>query len=643
MLAAAFIFSACRPATAPLSARTELPPAIIIPTSLTTPEIIPDTPTAEAETVTTLPPEQPDRPLTLCLASGVYPAYRYSGTALAQDEFLGITAPHPIELRNFEYHTRMLEKLPSLDDGDAFIEQVIVSASDLIVDDKGQVVPLQEGVIYRPSGCLESTCAEIYAGGEVQMGRMVVNFHLLPDLKWSDGTPLIAQDSVYAYHFTQLAHDEGRGFFLSLGLPDGAPAGLLERTADYLALDSQTVQWIGLPGYLHRYYFLNFLSPLPKHLGDVNPASIFDPKAFVGWGPFRVVTWQEGKDIILERNTNYYDADMPRLDEIRIRFIKPGEGHALVEILNGECDVADFDSLLQGARSVDWTLPLYFGIQELEKIQVVHSPGFWDGIAFNTRSAFFDDPSVRQAIAYGTDRETIAEVVVGDASLVARNYLPDNHPLYAADINSYPFSAERARELLVEAGWQDMDNDGIVDREGQPFAITLVTSRARAMGAAIFQQNMAEIGIKVQLAFLSPRDLYAESGPLAGRRFDLFWGIQPSISPGVGGNQPACSLFLTSAIPQPDQIGQWEFMNLMEYSNPAFDTACQQGLTSLDPQEAKQGHVLAQQLFSQDLPILPLYFRPLVAIASPEVTGLQVDHNGAITNFEMLDIQEDLP
>ena len=77
----------------------------------------------------------------------------------------------------------------------------------------------------------------------------------------------------------------------------------------------------------------------------------------------------------------------------------------------------------------------------------------------------------------------------------------------------------------------------------------------------------------------------------------------------------------------------------MGYSNAEFDAACELGLNSLDPEEAARGHIRAQEIFSQDLPVLPLYFHPAVVLARPGVTGFRLNSDGTIAGFEEMDIQ----
>lgn len=368
----------------------------------------------------------PFKKLTFCTVDSVYPGYTYFNWWWAQQEFLNAVAPNPIRIGpDFEYHPTILVKLPSFAEGDAMFESVSVRAGDKIVNDTGVVVSLQQGVIYKPSGCRDKTCVTTYSDGEVRMDRIVVTFRLLPNLKWSDGEPLVAQDSVYAYEVTQQPEFQNEGC-ASCGLPFGAD--LPEYTAGYLALDEQTVQWISLPGYLSRWYFLNFFSPLPQHLlkdkalSEIDMLYSSDHKMPV-WGPFMVEEWVQEESLRVVRNPYYFRAseELPYLDEIVWRFLKPETGVGLASVLTSECDIVSHDATIR--ETLWWNgLEIYRGIQKNGNLRVNLTLISWEGIAFNLdvpadRPDFFSDIRVRQAIIYGTDRKAIAEAVVGPLCL----------------------------------------------------------------------------------------------------------------------------------------------------------------------------------------------------------------------------------
>ena len=84
------------------------------------------------------------------------------------------------------------------------------------------------------------------------MDQMQVTFSMLPGLSWSDGTPLTAEDSVYAYQVASDPSTAGSKY-------------LVDRTQSYEAVDATTIQWWGKPGYIDPTYFLNFWPPLPEH------------------------------------------------------------------------------------------------------------------------------------------------------------------------------------------------------------------------------------------------------------------------------------------------------------------------------------------------------------------------------------------
>jgi len=600
---------------------------------------------------TSTPATESNQVLTICVREGVYPGYIYFNGTSDQTEVLQSIVPDPIELGNdYRYYPTILEKLPDLEDGNAFIQQVTLHPLDKVVDINGNITPLIAGVSVLPSGCFDKDCAVTYDDKtDIQMDQLVVNFTLLENLKWSDGEPLTAQDSVFAF---QVIHDPAFNDLgcASCGLPEGTLPDVIEYTADYSAIDKRTVQWIGLPGFITPWYFLNFFSPMPVHLLEGMAPDRIDQftatssgKKMLGWGPFMIESWKAGEYMSVVRNPYYHQIQegFPLLDSIEWKSIEDEMGRGLAGVLTGECDLASYGTTL---REVLWGngSSLYQGAQTEAGISMHAAPQGWDGISFNFSSTILRDQQVRLAIFYGTDRISIAKSIVGSDFLVAQSYVPNQHYLYSEVLNKNLYDPDRARDLLTAAGWMDQDGDGIVEKDGLPFIIDLLVQRgiSRAPGVPIFQKNMGELGIKVNVQFFDPELEISDENLSAVQGYDLYWGIWASTTWWRGGASPNCAAFMTSSIPtSSDQIGQWDYQNIMGYSNLDFDNACLAGLDNLDPEKAAQAHILAQQLWSQDLSVVPLYFWPNITLARREVTGLQLDATGAITNFETLDIQ----
>ncbi|MEW6718498.1 MAG: ABC transporter substrate-binding protein, partial [Chloroflexota bacterium] len=230
------------------------------PTSTPSPTKTPF-PTATSSPVPSPTPEP--RELTICTGSEpdtlfIYGASMYIARLIQQAIFDG-----PIDRPGYEYQAVILEKLPSLADGDAVIQAVTVQEGDFVIDDRGELIVLSPGDVVRPAGCLSSDCAITYEGGPLALNQMSVTFTIKEGVKWSDGEPLTAFDSVFSYEFARRCEDEwgrcGHG-----GLVDGS-LETVDRTFSYTALDAHTVQWVGTIGFLDPHYYLNFFTPLPRH------------------------------------------------------------------------------------------------------------------------------------------------------------------------------------------------------------------------------------------------------------------------------------------------------------------------------------------------------------------------------------------
>jgi len=250
LLVASFVLAACQPAVAP-TAETIVETVVV--TQIVEGENVEVVVTATAAPVVAT--EAAPRTLVVCLGQEPDTLYVNGGSMLASSQVWQAIYDGPIDNRSYDYQAIILEKLPSLADGDAVLQAVEVAPGDPIVDAGNNPAALEAGVVYRPSGCQAEDCALTYAEGDgnVTVDQMVVTFKMLPGLLWSDGTPMTAADSVYHW---ELDAD-----------PDTPQSKfLIERSAAYEALDDVTIQWSGLPGYIDSTYFVNFYQPLPQHV-----------------------------------------------------------------------------------------------------------------------------------------------------------------------------------------------------------------------------------------------------------------------------------------------------------------------------------------------------------------------------------------
>ncbi|HLF89602.1 MAG TPA: ABC transporter substrate-binding protein [Anaerolineales bacterium] len=614
---------------------------------------------------------RPHDPNTLVICSGDEPdtLYIYGGSMLAQSNVLEAIYDGPIDYNDYGYQPVILEKLPSLADGDAVIQPVTVREGDMIVDADGNVTTLAGGVTVRPAGCRASECAITYESGEIQMDQMSATFTLIEDLHWSDDRLLTAQDSTFSYHVAKncgYPWGEQYGSCGSLGENRDFPGGTLARTASYTALDDRMTQWVGLPGYLDPYYMTNFAHPLPRHvLLKYEPEQLPDVeeawKTPVGWGPYVIEEWEPGSHFRLRRNPYYFRADegLPKFEVLIIRSKGQNTPQNLAALLTGECD------LLTQTTHIDDMMAEFLELDKGRELQLIASPGAtWEhadfGITpvtydnsyqFGDRPDFFGDVRTRQAIAMCMDREAVADAIYLELSEVVHSYIPDSHPLFNADAPQYDFNPQAGMVLLDEVGWRDHDGDPATPRvaqdiprvpDGTPLSFNFWTTTAtqRQTVTQMLAENLTQCGIELKLDYWTPDEFFANGpeGPVFGRQFDMAefaW---------LSGVIPPCDLYLSENIPGPPDTlnpdgtprfpsrwGDPEILgdtpsNNIGYHNPAFDETCRRALSLLPGEPGYEAaHREAQAIWMTDLPSIPLYLRIKMAAARGDFCGFDLN------------------
>lgn len=532
---------------------------------------------------------------------------------------------------NYRYQTQILIGIPDLYNGNAsFRTQTVISGSQ-VVDNAGEVVALTPGTVIRPAGCIMSSCAITYTTGDpVVMDQMVATFTMRSGIRWSDGVALTHQDAIFGQ---QIACD--------LDTP-AVSKYQCERTDNYSVAGSANVIWVGLPGYFNRVTPSVFWTPLPHHVLSATTASEILSGDYgrhpLGWGPFRMVEWAAGDHITVERNPYYWREGYPKLDKVTFRFMSdPDEVYQAM--LRGEIHLAAQTSLMASKHITDLR-----SADVLPTAHLLWTPSaFWEHMDFGIqpvdgRYVFFADSRVRQAFAYAIDRQRLIDQEYYGLGTVPNAYASEDHPLYPTTLITYPYNPTQAATLLSAAGWVDTNSNGIRDKGGQEFIITYTTTtldQRQRVGAQI-QADLAAVGIQVNLNFQPATQLFTNgpAGTVFGRKFDLVtyaW---------LANIEPDCNLYLSSKIPM--ESNGWEGENDPGYSNPTYDSACIQGREAVPNTPASiTAHQLALEIFAEDLPVLPLYWRINTAAASagfstePILDGTEIAETANIWEWDI--------
>lgn len=601
--------------------------------------------------------EPPPKDLIVCMGREPESLYRYNSaylygdTAREAETVLQAIYDGPLDVRNYEYHSVLLEKLPNLEDGDARVDQVPVIEGDLYLNPV-TLLPesLEVGDPYLPAGCQSSDCILTFAGGTVSMDQMVVEFRLLPDVLWSDGEPVAAGDSVFSYE-------------LDRNIDTPTTKTQVDRTASYESVDSRTVRWIGIPGYKDAEYFANYWSPLPAHqLGELSAAEMltatevnFSP---MGWGPYTIEEWRPGDFISLRKNNTYFRADegLPTFDTLQFRFLADGPEGSIEQLLTHECDVLD-ESAIADAIGVELIDPE--ALADLSELTVAGRINLaWTGGAEMERLDFglapvpaagtpglFDDLRTRAALAACVDRERIVAEVLFGFGEIPDGFLPPSHPLNVAQLESIDYDPPGAKALLDDVGWLDQDEDPTTPRlssgvagvpNGTPLSFTYLTTpdALHRSVAARLEADLAACGAEMRSEFLAPEDLFQPwpDGQAFGRTFQAVGWAWPSWV------SPLCEMFAGREIPSDENpFG----VNASGYRDPDYDQACSALLLGRpDGAAYAEAAERVQTIFRESLPAIPLYMRPRVLAHRASICGIDIDplSFSALWNIESLDI-----
>jgi len=433
---------------------------------------------------------------------------------------------------------------------------------------------------------------------DISSGNTIYTFHLKQGILFSDGTPVTAQTYVYTLTRALLPEVQSTTASFLEGAIVGAADVLRGKTktlAGVRAIDSQTLQ-IRL---LHSTpYFLQMLTsalyfPVNKLLIEQYGQSDW-PNHVVGTGagtgPFMVQEWDHSVKMVLVPNPYYYGAKT-KLTSVNMFF-------------EFDPSVA-YKSYSAGQYDFTWN------ISPSDQIAAKGLPGFMrsvllqtDALFFNTKIPPFDNPVVRQAFAYATDKVTLVHSVFNDTVVPANTIIPPGMPGYVQHFNGIPYDKNQA-ETLFQSVYPDVTTV-------PPITFSYSSSEISQREATALQQMWQDaLGISVTLRSVEPTAYNSELD-----NHQIQFGFTQWTADFA---DPYDCLALNLLATADGNAGQW--------SNPTFDQTVMLADRITAPARFSL-YAQAEEIAIQDVGWLPLDHQTMAAIIPSWVHGIHLNANG---------------
>ena len=361
---------------------------------------------------------------------------------------------------------------------------------------------------------------------------------------------------------------------------------------------------------------------LPETL-HYSKAAIFSPKSIdekgemgvpIGTGPFKIESYDDRVyTLVFVKNENWWGGEQG-LDRVIFRTIEDPNTRAMA-IESGE---------------IDYTLDVpYNEVARLDALQGISVERFNTAneyiLEMNAKQEALSDKKVRQALSYGIDREEMAKNVLFEVGRPATGiFLPEMHWVNK-DLKPYVYDPEKAKNLLSEAGWVDLDGDGIRDKTGKSLTLSLLTYPNRPglppIGEAMAAQYR-DLGIDVRYEVM-------EWGGISDRLKEGDWDLLLSTM-GVSNVADPGYVFNDMYITGGDG-------NRGGYSNPELDAMVLEANGIADRKERYAKFNEIQAFVNEEQPIVPVCYYGCAVARKDSIKCLVFDTtvHGFFLNPEM--------
>ncbi len=424
---------------------------------------------------------------------------------------------------------------------------------------------------------------------------VALTYAIHPQATWGDGTPVTSKDVVFTWEAGKnnesgFASLEGYRRILSIDSIDDKTFVLhIDRLSyDYNSLNNFYL----LPAHLEKESFSVPSEYRYRTLYDTNPTN-----SGLYFGPYRIVHIQEGAEVVLAPNPTWFGGK-PFFSKIVVRVV---ENTAALEanLLSGAIDY------VAGELGFSIEQALALERRKGHQYDVFYKAGLiYEHIDFNLDNPIFSDRRVRQALLYGLDRDLLVAQLFDGRQPVAHSNINPLDQVYNKFVPIYNFDQEKARKLLESAGWSKIIDGVRYNPSGEPLQFVLMTTagnKSRELVEQVLQSQWRDIGVNALIKNEPARVFFGET---MARRLNLGLSMYAWLS--APESLPRSTLRSDNI---PNAANGWSGQNYPGYVNKQMDDLIDSLELELDLAKRLPLWAELQNLYAEDLPALPLFFR----------------------------------
>ncbi|MEK4405538.1 oligopeptide ABC transporter substrate-binding protein [Sporosarcina sp. FSL K6-6792] len=452
-------------------------------------------------------------------------------------------------------------------------------------------------------------------------------FKIRDNVNWHDGKPVTAEDWAFAHEVLGHADYDGprAGDVLNIVGMDEFQAGTSETISGIEIVSDKELKITYkeatpslITGGIWTY-------PLAKHIfGDMPVKDISSSPEVrqkpIGFGPFKVDTIVPGESVTFTKNEDYWRG-APKLDTVTLKVINP---NVVVQSLEkGDVDTVSAFPVPQYPDNAEMSNVEFLGDVDRAYSYVGFKLGTWDKekkVVKPNPDAKMGDVNLRKAMWHAVDNNTVGEKFYHGLRWAATTLIPPSHPEYHDATNpGTPYDPEKAKQLLEEAGFKDVDGDGIrEDKEGKPLVINYASMSGDEIAEPLAQyyiQAWEAVGLKVALldGRLQEFNTFYEGVGQNGDdnpEIDIYsaaWGVGIDVDPS--------GLYAKNVL-----------YNFARWENADNERLLAEGISedAFDVDKRKEIYNEWQQLMTDEVPVFPTLYRAALVPVNNRVLNYSI-------------------